>query len=99
MQNASMEWLVETVEHEHDDIADLDHYRSYAEVKAATVDEPGDDQFYRIGLVRTTDGGDRSWAYMENGTLPERFSDAYGNDAVKVPARYHGEVASAGAAS
>lgn len=46
---------------------------------------------YRLVLVRDDDEGNRSWAYVEAGNLPEWFKDAYDNETTKVPVRYRKE--------
>ena len=51
-----------------------------------------------IVLVRTdwSAGGPRSWAYLkEDGTLPEFFAQAYGDNCGKVRKRFHTYVAKA----
>ena len=52
--------------------------------------EPG--TRYEIVLVRDDDEG-RSWAYLEDGALPEYFLDAYNHRVAKVPKRFQAETA------
>ena len=35
---------------------------------------------------------DRTWAYVENRELPERFMNAFGHEETKVPQRFHKEL-------
>lgn len=85
------EWDVETVD-EHDDIIDHFFQKDYAGVleELAKDDCPG--LIKRAVLVRDDDKG-RSWAYLEDGELPEYFENAYGEEAAKVPAKFIREVA------
>lgn len=75
----------------------LEHWHSdtYAEAKKNAAREPDPGTVHKIVLVRDDDEG-RSWAYMENGKLPEYFEDAYGQPHAKVPKRFHAEVGAAG---
>ncbi len=97
----SYEWDVETVqaaetqEYAAGDILEHSHSDSYAEsLNEVRTFAPHDGTGYRIVLVRDDDAG-RSWAYMEDGKLPEFFEDAYGVETAKVPQRFHKEVAAA----
>lgn len=92
------EWDCESVANgDSDDFENgevLDHYHAetYAEVaqRALTVIEI---QYrHEVVLVRDDDDG-RSWAYVTDGKLPERFTDANGADGAKVPNKFHKEVA------
>ena len=93
------EWDCETVADgdsaEYDDGEILDHVHDsrLREVRAWADRypcEPG--RRYALVLVRDDDEG-RSWAYVTEGTLPDRFTDAYGADAATVPQRFHREAA------
>jgi len=93
------EWDCETVaDGDSADFADGDivehaHDSSFRDVHAWADQypcEPG--RRYELVLVRDDDEG-RSWAYVTEGTLPARFTDANGADAAKVPQRFHREVA------
>jgi hypothetical protein len=95
----SYEWDVETVqdietaEYAAGDILEHDHSTTYAgAVRTIKAFTPHAGTSYRIVLVRDDDNG-RSWAYLENGELPESFEDACANDTAKVPKRFHAEVA------
>ena len=84
------EWCVEVVD-QHGDI--VDNY--FADSLAQAIEWAGDDDEYehQICLVRTEDtfNGDRAWAYLTDGRLPEYFADAFGHDTTKVPQRFHRE--------
>lgn len=89
------EWDVEEVD-EHDDITDHNHTTSYAEAKRINDLSSDAGTTSRIVLVRDDDNtrtGCRSWAYLEDGELPEYFEDAHGVEIAKVPKRFHAEVA------
>jgi hypothetical protein len=87
------EWDVEEVD-ENEDIQNHNHTSSYTKAKevAAIPNEGG--IISRIVLVRDDDNC-RSWAYMEDGKLPEWFEDAYGAEVAKVPKRFIKEVENA----
>jgi hypothetical protein len=88
------EWDVETIDL-NGDIQDHDHRNTYAEVLSVSMRAPPvSGEKHAIVLVRDDDNG-RSWAYMENGKLPEYFEDAYQQEVAKVPKRFHAEVARA----
>lgn len=96
MSHTWYEWDVEIVsDDDFEDILDHDFRDTYAEVKAGSSAASG--VFTRLVLVRHVETDDAwredSWAYVEDGKLPEHFEDAYGNKATKVPARFHQEVA------
>ena len=89
------EWDVETVD-EYGDIED--HYHS----ERITIDhlDAALDKSGRTRLVLVRDdhrhgGIDRSWAYVEEGKLPDHFKDAYDRNEAKVPQRFHKELAKA----
>jgi len=89
------EWTVELLEGE--DIVDLYFGDTLKEVLRQAGDTPVGCTKH-IGVVRDRyDSGEdlvcRSWAYMEDGKLPERFEDAMCVEVAKVPARFHKEVA------
>lgn len=88
---AEFEWVIETMDGPDDDadIVAVNHETTYADAKSFAMGI----EHVRIGLVRDAEnkrygGYDRSWAYIDEEGLPERFSDANGNDTVKVPAKY-----------
>lgn len=95
----SYEWCVETVVRETGDIEDNNFVPSFAAANAIVQSVAEDDEGYdyRVVLVRTEgneDDGvtDRLWAYVEDGVLPEFFSNAQGSaTGVKVPKRYRAE--------
>lgn len=93
------EWDVETCldmdSEGNEDIVDHNHTESYAEALADFKQPAEEGTFKRIVLVRDDDKC-RSWAYMEEGKLPEYFEDAYNQETVKVPKRFHDEVTKAG---
>ena len=72
------------------DFEALEHYKNASPYSDQIKNVRGE-----VVLVRTDwkPGGVRAWAYLKkDGTLPEFFTDAFGNNCGKVPARYHGEV-------
>lgn len=89
------EWDCEQLD-KHGDIVDHNFATSYAEALASC-----DGESSKVLLVRTEGNDDdgvteRSWAYVENGRLPERFGDSWGRPTgAKVPKRFHVEVARA----
>lgn len=95
----SYEWDVELCtaeesdEYEENEVLDHTFCSSYAEAVQAASQVPEEGCKNVLVLVRTDDNS-RAWAYLEDGKLPEYFSDAYGNDVAKVPQKYHKEVAS-----
>lgn len=96
-KHINYEWVLETREMIDDtdefDIVEVEHRDTYSEILALASKfyEPG--CFFAIGLVRDNDNnGSRSWAYIEDGELPEMFTDAEGVEVAKVPAKYHKEV-------
>jgi hypothetical protein len=78
------EWDYETV-NQDGDIIDHNHRK---ELNQFTDQEKTD----TLVLVRDK-GHERSWAYVENGKLPDFFCDAYKRPTVKVPKRFHKELA------
>lgn len=94
--NVDYEWDCETVA-DDGDVIDHMHAFSYAEVKAWSAANPCEPvTSHALVLVRDDDSG-RAWAYLEDGRLPEFFSDAGGADVSKVPQRFHREVLKAAA--
>ena len=91
------EWAVEELDglDPDADIIDVHHVSSYAEALAWQ----GRYDISRIVLIRDrpADFGylDRSWAYVEDGKLPERFT-YHPESGVLVPAKFHNEVRRAG---
>lgn len=93
MANTEYEWDVETVENEYGDVVDHDQQPSYKSCIDTVNRFPCEvGHHYDIVLVRdvfaSDDLVDRSWAYMVNGKLPERFENG-----TQVPKRFHMEVA------
>jgi hypothetical protein len=96
----SYEWIVEQVD-EHGDIVDTDAHTKAADALAAAdrweaQQPPG--HSIAIGLTRNTGDADsgltgRSWAYITDGKLAERFTQ--GDADGIVPKRYHDELARA----
>ena len=85
--NTMYEWDIETsdeveiLEHRHADRLseyDEEHFQA----------EPG--EFKTLVLVRDCGLGERLWAYVKEGALPEFFSDAYGRERTdrRVPKRF-----------
>lgn len=86
---------VASADNDAGEILDHDFCDSYAEAKMrAALPAPDEGMHFEIVLVRDDDNM-RSWAYMEDGKIPEHFRDAYDNDYAKVPQRFHKEVLAA----
>lgn len=91
------EWDVETVsvadteDLEENECVEHNHCASFAEAVLIAAAKPPEGFDHVIVLVRDDDNG-RSWAYYA-GDLPERFSDANGEEGIHVPLRFHAEVA------
>lgn len=91
------EWDVETVsaadteDFEEDEVIDHRHQPGYAMAKFEAAFAAPDGFKHRIVLVRDDDAG-RSWAIVEDGKLPERFTDANGCDGARVPKVFINEV-------
>ena len=94
------EWDIETSNRDGDDITHnhRDRLRDFGgeELTQALgngVDDNGN--LVVLVLVRTEDGGDRLWAYINADVkLPEFFSDSLGRETdVRVPKRFHREFA------
>ncbi len=83
----TIEWIIE--EMDGDEIIDVQHPETYAQ--ALSWMYPNTD--YRVGLVKDRQDG-RSWAYIEDGAIAEYFTDSYGEEMGKVPAKYVREVGS-----
>lgn len=96
MQRITYEWTVEQVNaDEHEDIEDVYAVDSYAEARRAT---PLDGCFTRICVVRDRfdAAGElvyRCWAYVTDGRLPECFEGAGYDTDIRVPKRFHNEIA------
>ena len=97
------EWDVEEVtasasdDYEEGEVLDHNHQGSYADCLTWIRDcPPPEGSRWEIVLVRDTTakywGTDRSWAYVENGKLPEFFTDGCGDEDTKVPKRFIKEV-------
>jgi hypothetical protein len=83
---------------EKSEVIDHFHSETFVEALARSKTEPGENLEWRIVLVRDNDDaqkGQRSWAYLEDGVLPESFEDAFGQPTAKVPARFVSEVLAA----
>ena len=97
--SVTYEWDVEVVaeadsaDYEAGEVIEHCHSATYREALAdAARLKPPAGFCNRIVLVRDDDAG-RSWAYIENGALPTRFTDADGSCATRVPDRFVKEVA------
>ena len=89
MNNLLYEWDAETWL--DDEVHDHDHRDTLGEMSRLEADQ-------RLVLVRDVGNRiegllDRLWAYVENGKLPEYFSDSMTVTGVKVPQRFHRELA------
>ena len=98
--------IVQVYEDGENDIIDSDFYDTYADAQrvADRVAEEGfsealPDAQYRldVGVARRVydrsgDLVETSWAYIEDGVLPERFEDALGRPGARVPVRFHAEL-------
>ena len=97
------EWDVETQTDgesegfEDGEVLDHDFRDNYAQCLEIASGTPEPGQKFVIVLVRDSLRGfcGRAWAYVENGKLPEYFTDADGADDAKVPQKFHSEVARA----
>lgn len=97
----SIEWKVEVLDpnmvaegSDDPDIIEVNHFDTYAEA----IVEVNSHQHARVVLVRDRRGSFddlcRSHAYIENGQIEPFFGDRVdGSVTVKVPAKYHAEVA------
>tara|TARA_R110000822_G_C14886683_1_gene447233 strand:+ start:110 stop:424 length:315 start_codon:yes stop_codon:yes gene_type:complete len=87
------EWDFETVCKKYGDI--LDHNHSDKLLGLPTHDT--ETEFDRLVLVkniyRNWDLAEQTWAYVEDGKLPEYFSDAWQREDSKVPQRFHKKLA------
>ena len=91
MSKFDYEWDVELVNPETGDIEDHMFQSSYVGcVEATAYVTTG--QRADIVLVRTSDAGDRAWAYVTNGVLSSSFHDAYDKRVAAVPHRFHDEI-------
>jgi hypothetical protein len=86
MKKTLYEW---DLEHLNED-GDIEDHDFADKLEDLPKDEKGDlvlvrDVFIFEGLC------DRTWAYVENDTLPEYFKDSYGVECEKVPKRFHEE--------
>ena len=93
------EWTVEEVD-EHGDIQDVSFWDTPIQCLVHMRFAPSDGRHYEWGIKRQ-EFNSRSpfdnftYAYIESHTLPEHFSDTAGNDATRVPARFHAALAKA----
>lgn len=93
------EWDVEmTVEYPcgENDVLEHHHFERLGDAIAFAAGDPGShpdgDVMYAVVLVRDDSVG-RSWAYLEEGSLPEAFMTADGKSGAAVPKRFHRDVA------
>ena len=85
------EWAVEYMDGE--DIVDAVQQDTFAQVKALADKAENTELVLVRNVWDGNDLEDRSWAYIEDGKLPEYFSDPVGNDtSAKVPKRFHAEL-------
>lgn len=86
------EWDVETVADGNSDSVEdgevLNHTFCASLKEAAALASTFPDAGYRYEIVLVRDDDRRAWAYLEDGKLPQFFSDANGDDYSKVPARF-----------
>lgn len=86
--------VVETEELEAGEVLDHNHAMSYSQCLVGDSEPPLGCE-YHIVLVRDvwpSGPRSRSWAYLENGKLPESFTDSFGRKVAMVPKRFHKEV-------
>lgn len=70
----------------------VDHwFGPLAEVTKYGPADLGPGETGNIVLVRTADRGERTWAYVADGELPDYFTDAYDRRAKRVPKRFKRE--------
>jgi len=94
------EWDIEEVIDYHDGDNDIQNHLhqpnfEVLRLELSTLKEyvtPAGHVHYDPVLVCDDDQG-RSWAYIEDGKLPEFFEDAYQCRTRKVPKRFHKEIA------
>lgn len=81
-------WITEQVDgNPADREADIVDVVEHAGRKAAEAYATGRADM-RVALVREAWSGEREWAYLRDGKLPEHFENAFGNEGSKVPARF-----------
>ena len=96
------EWLVEEVsdgdtdEHEDGEVLEVYHEDTAEQMFAHMKTPPPAGTRYEYGLSRNvwsiTEGLiDRTWCYVEDGELPDMFSDSGGADVTPVPKRLRTE--------
>lgn len=84
---------IESDDFEDNEVIEHIHGDSYKWVREWSANNPcGSGRRYDIVLVRDDDNG-RSWAYIEDGKLPEYFTDAFDRVTAKVPKRFVQELA------
>ena len=88
------EWDVETVtiadtaEWEEGEVLDHNHRDSKADALRCAAATPPEGTRYEVVLVRDDDES-RSWAYLlPDGTMPEFFLDAIGDEVARVPKKF-----------
>ena len=92
MSNVFYEWDVEEIDSDGD-IIDHHHVESYEVADTLKrLYEATEPYTYKVVLVKDSRASGRSWAYIEDGKLPENFEDSYGGNCGKVPERFHKEI-------
>jgi hypothetical protein len=91
------EWDVEILtaceseQYEENEVLDHHFQDSFADC-IKELAQPLEEGLRRAVVLVCDDDNGRSWAYLEDGKLPEYFVDAYQNQARKVPQKFHKEV-------
>ncbi len=80
-------WVTETLD-ENGDIVNVDRSKDFP-----GFPKSGED----VALVRDVLNGNRSWAYIEKGTLPQYFYEAgdgknLGRASAEVPIKFHNQI-------
>lgn len=91
------EWDVEVLangDEGEEEVLDHIHVDSYSEAYDIAEKSRKRGESCKIVLVRNSNDAfsTREWAYITNGKLPLNFVNAWGNESVRVPARFHAEV-------
>lgn len=82
-KSISYEWDIETIDI-NGDIVDHEHFDKIPNRPLISDEE-------RLVLVRDNHRKGRSWAYVENGVLPDQFKDAFDHPVCRIPSRYRTE--------
>lgn len=93
------EWIIELLEDATDPDGDIVDTIAFDTLKDALHFMTGDDNC-RLVLVRNVGGEvegltDRLWAYVGDGKLPDYFEDGGAETAIRVPAKFHNDLARA----